>query len=106
MSSASVYRIRVAAVFPKAMRLPFQRFDHPKQIHRLSAASAGTLGWSPGLSGNGELSLPITLPVGSPLPTPIFVIGDQVIYGVTDDFVDRLKADVAEVREKGCVAAC
>jgi 2-hydroxychromene-2-carboxylate isomerase len=43
---------------------------------------------------------------GSPLSTPLFVIGDQVLYGVSDDFFDQLKADVAEVRQKGCVAAC
>jgi len=42
----------------------------------------------------------------SPLSTPLFVIGDQVLYGVSDDFSDELKADVAEVREKGCAAAC
>jgi 2-hydroxychromene-2-carboxylate isomerase len=44
--------------------------------------------------------------VGSPLSTPLFVIGDQVLYGVSDDFSDELKADVAEVRRKGCAAAC
>ena len=43
---------------------------------------------------------------GSPLSTPLFVIGDQVLYGVSDDFSDELKADVAEVRQKGCAAAC
>jgi protein-disulfide isomerase len=43
---------------------------------------------------------------GSPLSTPLFVIGDQVLYGVSDDFSDELKADVAKVRQKGCAAAC
>jgi protein-disulfide isomerase len=43
---------------------------------------------------------------GSPLSTPLFVIGDQVLYGVSDDFSDELKADVAVVRQKGCAAAC
>jgi protein-disulfide isomerase len=43
---------------------------------------------------------------GSPLSTPLFVIGDQGLFGVSDDFSDELKADVAEVRQKGCAAAC
>ena len=43
---------------------------------------------------------------GSPLSTPLFLIGDQVMYGVDEDFFDQLKADVAEVRQKGCAAAC
>ena len=41
---------------------------------------------------------------GSPLSTPLFLIGDQVLYGVPEDFFDVLTAGVVEVRRKGCVS--
>lgn len=37
--------------------------------------------------------------------TPMFLIGDQYISGVPDDFADQLKRLVAEVRKAGC-AVC
>jgi protein-disulfide isomerase len=43
---------------------------------------------------------------GSPLSTPYYVIGDQVLDAVSDDFFHRLKAEVAEVRRKGCAGTC
>jgi protein-disulfide isomerase len=43
---------------------------------------------------------------GSPLSTPYYLIGDWVLDAVSDDFLDRLKAGVAEVRRKGCAGTC
>jgi len=38
--------------------------------------------------------------------TPLYLIGDRVVPGAPDDLYDQLKANVAEVREKGCAATC
>jgi protein-disulfide isomerase len=38
--------------------------------------------------------------------TPQFLIGDRVIPGAPDDLFDQLKANIAEVRQKGCAASC
>jgi protein-disulfide isomerase len=38
--------------------------------------------------------------------TPFYLIGDRSIPGAPDDLYDQLAAKVAEVREKGCKAAC
>ena len=38
--------------------------------------------------------------------TPLFLIGDRTIPGAPDDLFDRLKAKVAEVRQKGCAGTC
>jgi protein-disulfide isomerase len=38
--------------------------------------------------------------------TPLYLIGDRVLPGAPDDLFDELKAKVAEVRQKGCAAAC
>jgi len=43
---------------------------------------------------------------GSPLSTPYYVIGDRVLDAVSDDFFHRLKAEVGEVRRKGCAGTC
>jgi protein-disulfide isomerase len=43
---------------------------------------------------------------GSPLSTPYYLIGDRVLDGVSDNFFDQLKAEVAEVRRKGCAGTC
>jgi protein-disulfide isomerase len=43
---------------------------------------------------------------GSPLSTPYYLIGDQVVDSVSENFLDELKARVAEVRKKGCAGAC
>jgi len=38
--------------------------------------------------------------------TPLYLIGDRVLPGAPDDLYDQLKANVAEVREKGCATTC
>ncbi|MGB6906186.1 MAG: DsbA family protein [Methyloceanibacter sp.] len=38
--------------------------------------------------------------------TPLYLIGDRIVPGAPDDLYDQLKANVAEVREKGCAATC
>ena len=38
--------------------------------------------------------------------TPLYLIGDRVVPGAPDDLYDQLKANVAEVREKGCATTC
>jgi protein-disulfide isomerase len=38
--------------------------------------------------------------------TPMFLIGDQVIAGAPDDLFNQLKAEVVEVRQKGCASTC
>jgi protein-disulfide isomerase len=38
--------------------------------------------------------------------TPLYLIGDHVLPGAPDDLYDQLKANVAEVREKGCATTC
>jgi len=38
--------------------------------------------------------------------TPLFLVGDRIIPGAPDDLFDQLKANVAEVRQKGCAATC
>jgi protein-disulfide isomerase len=38
--------------------------------------------------------------------TPLYLIGDRVVSGAPDDLFDQLKANVAEVREKGCANTC
>ncbi|MGH6865041.1 MAG: DsbA family protein [Methyloceanibacter sp.] len=38
--------------------------------------------------------------------TPLYLIGDRSIPGAPDDLYDQLTEKVAEVREKGCKAAC
>jgi protein-disulfide isomerase len=43
---------------------------------------------------------------GSPLSTPYYLIGDQVVDSVSENFLDQLKAKVAEVRTKGCAGTC
>jgi 2-hydroxychromene-2-carboxylate isomerase len=43
---------------------------------------------------------------GSPLSTPYYVIGDQVLDAVSEGFFDELKAVVAEVRRRGCAGPC
>jgi len=44
--------------------------------------------------------------LGSPLSTPYYLIGDQAVDTVSDDFVDQLKAKVADARQKGCAGNC
>jgi protein-disulfide isomerase len=43
---------------------------------------------------------------GSTLSTPYYVIGDQVLDTISDDFLSRLKARVAEARRIGCGGSC
>jgi protein-disulfide isomerase len=38
--------------------------------------------------------------------TPLYLIGDRVVAGAPDNLLDELKAQVAEVRQKGCVGTC
>jgi len=38
--------------------------------------------------------------------TPLFLIGDRIISGATDDLFDQLTTKVTEVRQKGCAATC
>jgi protein-disulfide isomerase len=44
--------------------------------------------------------------IGTPLSTPYYLIGDRTVDTVSDDFLDRLKASVADVRKNGCKGAC
>jgi protein-disulfide isomerase len=38
--------------------------------------------------------------------TPMFLIGDRVIAGASEDLFDQLKAKVVEVRQNGCASTC
>jgi protein-disulfide isomerase len=38
--------------------------------------------------------------------TPLFLIGDRVIAGASDNLFDQLKSKVAEVRQNGCASIC
>jgi protein-disulfide isomerase len=43
---------------------------------------------------------------GSRLATPYYLIGDRVLDGVSENFFEQLKADVAHVRRDGCAGTC
>jgi protein-disulfide isomerase len=43
---------------------------------------------------------------GPQLATPFYLIGDRVLDGVSDNFFDQLKDEVADVRRTGCAGTC